>query len=182
VRSADSATTTSSVPTATSTAALSPPTSPPTTTEPSLRDQLITAHKAYETAYTRCAANPGTCDVSSVVVAGSPAAAGVASFMAELAHDGLRGRQGPGTYYVYEGFAAANTGTQAVLQVCAVDANVIVKPGSGPDGQDVIVNDRVDSDLGVWTFRISGSTWRLYSSAVISQWKGSNRCPPRPVA
>ena len=47
-------TTTSSVPTATSTAATSPSTSPPTTTEPSVRDQLITAHKAYEAAYTRC--------------------------------------------------------------------------------------------------------------------------------
>jgi hypothetical protein len=166
----------------TSTAALSPPPpSPPTTTEPSLRDQLIAAHKAYEVAYTRCAADPGTCDVSSVVVAGSPAAAGVASFMAELAHDGLRGRQSPQTYYVYEGFTVANTGTQAVLLVCTVDANVIVKPGSGPGGQDVIVNDRVDSDLGDWTFRINGSTWRLYVTAVISQWKDSNRCPPRPV-
>ena len=42
--------------------------------------------------------------------------------MAQLAHDGLRGRESPRTYYVYEGFTVANTGTQAVLRVCTVDA------------------------------------------------------------
>ena len=59
-RSVDSTTTTSAVPTVTSTAPTSPPTSPTTTTttEPSLRDQVVAAHEAYEAAYTVCAANP----------------------------------------------------------------------------------------------------------------------------
>lgn len=160
----------------------SDPTSSPPTTEPSLRDQVVAAHKTYETAYTICAANPATCDVSSVVVAGSPAAAGVASFMAQLAKDGLRGRPSPQTYYVYETFTPANTGTQAVLRVCTVDADVTYKPNSGPQGQDVIVNDRLDSDLSDWTFRLDGATWKLFVSNVATQWKGSNGCPPRPSA
>jgi hypothetical protein len=115
-------------------------------------------------------------------IAGSPAAAGVASFISGLARDGLVGRPSPQTYYVYETITAAATGTQAVLRVCTVDANVIYKPASGPEGQDVIVNDRLDSDLGDWTFRLVGNTWKVYMTSVISQWKGSNGCPPRPAS
>ena len=159
----------------------SDPTSSPTAA-PSLKDQVIAAHKAYEAAYAVCATNPATCDVSSVVIAGSPAAGGVASFMAQLAKDGLRGRPSPQTYYVYEAFTPADTGTQTVLRVCTVDANVTYKPNSGPQGQDVIVNDRLDSDLGDWTFRLDGTAWKLYVTNVVSQWKGTNGCPPRPSA
>jgi hypothetical protein len=159
-----------------------PPSSAPPVVDPSPRDQVIAAHKAYQAAYSTCAANPGACDVSAVVVAGSPAAAGVATYMAQLAKDGLRGRSSAGTYYVYETFTLANTGTQAVLRVCTVDADVVYKPNSGPQGQDVIVNDRVDSDLGDWTFRLDGQVWRLYVSNVITQWKGTNGCPPKPSA
>jgi len=158
----------------------SAPTSSPPPTDPSPKDQVIAAHQAYEAAYSACAANPGTCDVSAVAVAGSPAAAGVTSFMTQLAKDGLRARTTPQTYYVYENFTLANTGTQAVLRVCTVDANVTYKPQSGPQGQDVIVNDRVDSDLGDWTFRLDGQVWKLYVSSVMTQWKGSNGCPPKP--
>jgi hypothetical protein len=143
---------------------------------------VIAAHKAYVAAFSACTANPATCDVSSVVVAGSPAAAGEAKFVGQLAKDGLRGRSSPGTYYVYENFTLANTGTQAVLRVCTVDAGVIYKPNSGPQGQDVIVNDRVDSDRSDWTFRLDGQVWKLYVSNVITQWKGANGCPPKPSA
>jgi hypothetical protein len=162
-------------------ATTSGPTSSTSPTDPSPRDQLIAAHKAYEAAYSACAASPGTCDVSAVVIAGSPAAAGVATYIGQLAKDGLRGRPSPGTYYVYETFSLANTGTQAVVRVCTVDADVVYKPHSGPQGEDVIVNDRVDSDRSDWTFRLDGQVWKLYVSNVISQWKGSNGCPPKPV-
>jgi hypothetical protein len=120
--------------------------------------------------------------MSTVVVAGSPAAAGVAAFMGQLAKDGLQARTSPQTYYVYETFNVANTATQAVLRVCSVDANVIFKPHSGPQGQDVIVNDRLDSDRSDWTFRLDGQVWRLYLTNVVTQWKGANGCPPKPSA
>ncbi|GAC1647662.1 MAG: hypothetical protein NVS9B11_20230 [Candidatus Dormibacteraceae bacterium] len=163
--------------------AQAPTTAPTTTTTAaSLRDQVIAAHKAYEASYSACAMHPASCDMSAVVVPGSPAAAGVTSFMAGLAKDGLRGRPSPQTYYVYETFTPANTSTQAVLRICSVDANVTYKPSSGPQGQDVIVNDRVDSDLGDWTFRLDGGGWKAYAAVVISDWKGSNGCPPRPAA
>lgn len=154
----------------------------PSTTDPNPKDQVIAAHKAYIAAFSACTANPATCDVSAVVVAGSPAAAGEAKFVGQLATDGLRVRSSPGTYQVYENFTLADTGTQAVLRICTVDAGVTYKPQSGPQGQDVIVNDRVDSDLGDWTFRLDGHTWKLYVSNVISQWKGSNGCPAKPAA
>jgi len=157
-------------------------TAPTTTAAPSLRDQVIAAHKSYEASYAACATHPASCDMSAVVVAGSPAAAGVASFMAGLAKDGLRGRPSPQTYYVYETFTPANTSTQAVLRICTVDANVTYKPSSGPQGQDVIVNDRTDSDLSDWTFRLDGGAWKAYAASVITDWKGSNGCPPRPAA
>ena len=162
-----------------------PPTDPSsssTTTAVSPRDQVIAAHHAYESVYTACQANPAGCDTSAVVIAGSPAAAGVASVMAQLAKDGLRGRSSPQTYYVYEDFSLGNTGTQAVLRICTVDADVTYDPHGGPQGQQVIVNDRVDSDLGDWTFRRDGASWKLYVSTVITQWKGTNGCPPRPPA
>jgi hypothetical protein len=146
------------------------------------REQVIAAHKAYEAAFSVCAQNPATCDVSAVVVAGSPAATGVAKLMAQYAKDGLRVRSSPGTYYVYEDFALADTGNQAVLTVCTVDADVTYDPHGGPQGQDVIVNDRVDSDRSGWTFRLDGQVWKLYVSNVITQWKGQNGCPPRPAA
>jgi hypothetical protein len=159
-----------------------PTSASPSTTDPSPRGQVVAAHKAYEAAYSTCAATPATCNVSAVVVAGSPALAGVTSFMAQLAKDGLVGRTSPQTYYVYETFTLADTGTQAVLRVCSVDANVTYKPHSGPQGQDVIVNDRIDSDLGDWTFRLDGPAWKLYLTNVITQWKGTNGCPPKPSA
>ena len=102
--------------------------------------------------------------------------------MAQLAKSGLRARSSPQTYYVYQDFTLANTGTQAVLRICTVDAGVTYDPHGGPQGQEVIVNDRLDSDLGDWTFRRDGAAWKLYSSTVITQWKGTNGCPPRPSA
>jgi hypothetical protein len=147
-----------------------------------VRDQVIAAHTAYIAVFNACAAtNPGSCDTSSVVIPGSPAAAGVAAYMAQLAKSGFRGRSSPQTYYVYEDFSVANTGTQAVLRICTVDAGVIYDPHGGPQGQEVIVNDRLDSDLSDWTYR-HDSGWKLYSTTVITQWKGSNGCPPRPSA
>jgi hypothetical protein len=106
----------------------------------------------------------------------------VSSLMAQFARDGLRGRPSPETYYVYEDFSLASTGTQAVLNVCTVDADVTYVPHSGPQGQDVIVNDRIDSDLSAWTFRTEDGVWKLFESNVMTQWKGSNGCPPRPSA
>ena len=132
--------------------------------------------------FNACTANPGSCDTSSVVIPGSPAAAGVSAFMAQLAKSGLRARPSPQTYFVYEDFSLANTGTQAVLRICTVDAGVTYDPHGGPQGQEVIVNDRLDSDLGDWTYRLIGDMWKLYSTNTISQWKGSNGCPPRPSA
>ena len=156
-------------------------TTPTSTTAPSAREQVISAHKAYEAAYTACATHPATCDMSALVVAGSPAAKGVASYMAGLARDGLRGRPSERTYYVYEAFTPADTSTQAVLRICSVDADVVYKPNSGPQGQDVIVNDRLDSDLGDWTFRFEDGAWKLLVSTTVTQWKGSNGCPPKNV-
>lgn len=144
---------------------------------------MIGAHKAYEVALNACEQNPaGPCDLSGVAVTGSPAVAGATKYMAQLAKDGLVGRPSLGTYYVYETFSLANTGTQAVLRVCTVDADVVYKPHSGPQGQDVIVNDRVDSDRSDWTFRLDGEHWKLFVSNVVTQWKGSNGCPPKPAA
>lgn len=159
--------------------AQAPTTAPTTTTTAaSLRDQVIAAHKAYEASYSACAMHPASCDMAAVVVAGSPAATGVANYMAGLAKDGLRGRPSPKTYYVYETFTPANTSTQAVLRICTVDADVVYKPSSGPQGQDVIVNDRLDSDLGDWTFRLDGGAWKLFVATTVTHWKGSNGCPP----
>jgi len=170
---------TSAVPT---TAAPETSSSTSTTVGVSARDQVINSHAAYVTVFDACAANPSTCDTSSVIISGSPAAAGVSAYMAQLAKGGLRGRPSPQTYYVYEDFSLANTGTQAVLRICTVDAGVTYDPHGGPQGQEVIVNDRVDSDLSDWTYRRDADSWKLYSTTVINQWKGSNGCPPRPSA
>jgi hypothetical protein len=153
-----------------------------TTPVAAARGQVIDAHRAYIAAFSACTASPATCDTSSVIVLGSPAAAGVESYMAQLARSGLRARSSPQTYYVYEDFSLANTGTQATLRICTVDAGVTYDPHGGPQGQEVIVNDRLDSDLGEWTFRREGTSWKLYSTVTITQWKGTNGCPPRPSA
>ena len=64
----------------------------PTSTTLALDQQVIAAHERQRANYNVCLADPGKCDVSTLAEAGSAAYAANEKLMAQLAHDGLRGR------------------------------------------------------------------------------------------
>jgi hypothetical protein len=68
--------------------------------------------------------------------------------------------------------------TRAELTVCTVSAGVIYEPGSGPNGEDTIVNDEINSSLDRITMVFEDGAWRLVSGQNVGDFKGASSCAP----
>ncbi|MGF1599909.1 MAG: hypothetical protein ACFCVK_23870 [Acidimicrobiales bacterium] len=67
--------------------------------------------------------------------------------------------------------------TSAKVSVCQVDGTKLVDPNAGPDGSDVILNDRVSSTLAhVFAELDEDGVWRVQRSEVIDQVEGGDGC------
>jgi hypothetical protein len=143
------------------------------------RQAVVDAANRFYALTGQCAANPASpCDLSAV--AGPPESAAFAQKMAALATHGLKVRPMPASHLVIDSVTIANPPTQATVAVCQVDADVVYTPGAGPNGQDVIYNNAVDSYQNTWVFQLNpagGSQWKLYSDTRTGQSTGATCAP-----
>ena len=80
-------------------------------------------------------------------------------------------------------YVVENVGLQPDLQratavVCIADGSRLVKPGAGPGGADVIIDDTYTSDRESWDVRLdTDSRWRVYDGSPIGATEAKDICP-----
>jgi hypothetical protein len=80
--------------------------------------------------------------------------------------------------YVVEKVTLAPSGTQATALVCIADGSDLVKPGAGPGGADVIIDDSFTSGRASWDMRLdSDGKWRAYDAPAVGPTESRDVCP-----
>jgi hypothetical protein len=138
----------------------------PSTTVPAEtpEQQVRTAWRGWIAAGEACTVDPKGCDRTALAdyMSGKVLANKIAA-TDELIRKGWRLRTGPGSIedrYKIEKVEVA--GTAANVQFCEYDEGVVDIPGSGPNGEDFVVNDDVGSSRTTATFALGdGARWRL---------------------
>jgi hypothetical protein len=67
--------------------------------------------------------------------------------------------------------------TKAELTECTVSAGVVYEPGSGPNGEDTIVNDEIIASRSRITMVLEDGTWKLVSGQDLGDFPGQTSCP-----
>jgi hypothetical protein len=67
--------------------------------------------------------------------------------------------------------------TKAELTVCEVSAGVVYEPASGPNGEDTIVNDEINSTRSRITMVLEDGTWKLVGGEDLGTFNGQSTCP-----
>jgi hypothetical protein len=81
--------------------------------------------------------------------------------------------------YVIEQVELNPTATQATVRVCIADGSKLVRPGAGPGGADVIVDDSYTSGRETWDVRLdSDGVWRAYAAPADGPTESRDVCPP----
>jgi hypothetical protein len=63
------------------------------------------------------------------------------------------------------------------LRVCEVDTGVMVEPGAGPGGADVIIDDAVVTDVFDEYVRLdSDGVWRVFRAELVTRIEGDGGC------
>lgn len=65
----------------------------------------------------------------------------------------------------------------AVLQVCDVNAWIVVEPGAGPNGSDAIVDPDVVAFRSRYALERIDGRWLILGSAPLGSWNGVAACP-----
>jgi hypothetical protein len=68
--------------------------------------------------------------------------------------------------------------TKAELTVCEVSAGIVYEPSSGPNGEDTIVNDEINSSRSRITMVLEDGAWKLVSGEDLGTFDGQSSCPP----
>jgi hypothetical protein len=68
--------------------------------------------------------------------------------------------------------------TKAELTVCEVSAGIVYEPASGPNGEDTIVNDEINSSRSRITMVLEDGAWKLVSGQDLGTFNGQSSCPP----
>lgn len=68
--------------------------------------------------------------------------------------------------------------TKAELTACIVSAGVVFEPGSGPNGEDTVVNDEIVSRRTRVSMVLENGVWKLYTGEQLASWSGQSSCPP----
>jgi hypothetical protein len=81
--------------------------------------------------------------------------------------------------YVVEQVVLGTDGVQAEALVCFADGSDLVRPGAGPGGADVIVDDSFTSGRESWDVRLDpDGHWRAYDGTAVGPSESSDVCPP----
>jgi hypothetical protein len=80
-------------------------------------------------------------------------------------------------HYVVEEVTLAPGGSQATALVCIADGSDLVRPGAGPGGADVIIDDTYGSGRESWEMRLdSDGRWRAYEAPAVGPTEPRDIC------
>ena len=80
--------------------------------------------------------------------------------------------------YVIEAMTLSPDGTTASATVCIADGSDLVRPGAGPGGADVIIDDSYTSGRSAWDMRLDpDGRWRAYDAPAVGPTESSDVCP-----
>ena len=74
----------------------------------------------------------------------------------------------------------ATGGDEATVELCEVDTNVLVQPGTGEGGSDVVVDDDVASHRLEVTLRLVDGVWLESAGEILETFEGATTCPDLP--
>jgi hypothetical protein len=162
-----------------------PPTASPDPLAVARRD-LAAAQEGYYQAYIGAVASPGDRGrirrLLSVYTTESPARVVMAARIKGLADRRLAGRAGPDGYYVVERVDVTSLPPrgEATTTVCTYDDGVLYDAArKGPDGQEIVVNDEIESARTRFLWVQQKGAWKLRGGDVVKTWEGGNRCPAK---
>ena len=173
-------TTSTSTPTSSSTSA-PPPSTTTTIADPAMvaeADVRAAIALAQET-FSACLVAMPACDPSTLAVAraGDLLARNTARIN-EWNAAGYTVRDRDKFRYVVESVAVQPDGKRATAMVCIADGSKLVKPGAGPGGVDVIIDDAYTSGRESWDMRLDpDGKWRAYDAPAVGPTEARDVCP-----
>jgi hypothetical protein len=170
VRTTSSRTTTSSTAATTS-----------TTLDPVRRVELAVraAVALAQRTFSACLVAMPRCDPATLAVArAGPLLRRNVARINEWNRDGYTVRHRDRFRYVIERVALARDHRTASVLLCLADGSVVVKPGAGPGGADVIVDDSFTSGRESWKMRLDADgNWRAYDAPAVGPAEARDVCP-----
>jgi hypothetical protein len=129
--------------------------------------------------FSACLVAMPTCDPSTLAVAraGDLLARNV-SRINEWNSAGYTVRDRDKFRYVIESVTVQPDFQHATAQLCYADGSRLVKPGAGPGGADVIIDDTFGSGRESWEVRLDpDGRWRAYDAPALGPHESSDVCP-----
>jgi hypothetical protein len=180
---------TTSAPTTAAATTLPAPTVPPTTVEPTtttmsladLEKVVRQAHTEYWVAADRCIAAPASCDPVPFTAPDSLLRARLSESSKALAEKKwiVRENGSDPAVAVVESVVFNDKHTVATLKECLWDSAITVQPNAGPNGEDIIVDDRKLSYEYTVTMVLSDAKWLMSDRRQVSEQEGFNVCAGR---
>ena len=179
-----------------SAAAVSTPSAKPASASASSADPVsavqaavTAAQKRYFNAYRAAAADPSNKSLVAALRAmytdQSVSGEAIRNRIAYLARNGYVVRPEQGSYYVIENITVGTMppAGRAVLTTCGYDVDPVIDGvNRAPDGKDIVVDDTPGSARTKTTWvEQPDETWKIDTGALLADWDGENRCPPRPA-
>jgi hypothetical protein len=72
--------------------------------------------------------------------------------------------------------AVADTSDEVMIVVCEVDAWVVVESGTGPNGDDTVLNDTVTAVRAEVRLRLIDGPWKIVQVLQLAEWQGATTC------
>lgn len=151
-----------------------------TSIAPPSPEQAIRAAVALaEETFSSCLVAMPNCDPQTLAVArGGPLLERNVARIREWNADGQTVRNRDKFRYVVEAVTIAPDGRQAAVIVCIADGSVRLKPGVGPGGADVVVDDAFVSGRSSWDMRLDpDGVWRAHDGSAFGPTESRDVCP-----
>jgi hypothetical protein len=153
----------------------------PTTTTMSLADleKLVRQrHDELRADFRRCSAAPAACDPTSMTAAGSPVREKLTQSMRELVEKNwiVRRNETDPSISRVDAVVFNDKRTVATLKVCFWDSAITLQPNSGPNSEDIIVDDSKSSFDIQATMVFSDAKWFISEQEKLATYEGVNKC------
>lgn len=80
--------------------------------------------------------------------------------------------------FVIESVTVNTTASSASAVVCIADGSRLVKPGAGPGGADVVIDETYGSGRETWDIRLDADgRWRVYDAPALGPTESRDVCP-----
>jgi hypothetical protein len=167
--------------TSTSSTSSSTSTSTSTTIDPAAEAEadIRAAIALAEQTFSACLVAMPTCEPSTLAVArAGPLVEQNVARINEWNAAGYTVRNRDRFRYVIEQVSLQPDRTRATALVCIADGSSLVKPGAGPGGADVIIDDTFGSGRSSWDMRLDpDGKWRAYDAPASGPTESTDICP-----